>query len=86
MFNSGDIVTLKLTSAEEVVGQLVEENASTLIISKPMSVVSGKTVSLTPYAVSAEADVEITILRSSLICYFKTSSQIADQYNSQTSA
>ena len=85
MFNSGDVVTLKLTSAEEVIGRFVEENTNAITLKKPLSFMMGQQgVGLIPYAFSAPEDAEVAIGRSAVVSFFKTAKRVADQYIKQS--
>lgn len=85
MFNKNDVITVKLTSAEEVIGRFVEETATTIILKKPLSFMMGQQgIGLIPYAFSAPEDAEIALWRTAVVSCFKSSKQVADQYIKQS--
>jgi len=85
MFNKGDVITVKLTSAEEVIGRFVEENSNTILLKKPLTFMMGQQgIGLIPYAFSAPEDADIALWRTAIVSCFKSSKQVADQYIKQT--
>jgi hypothetical protein len=78
---SGDIVTLKLTSAEEVIARLDEETVNSYRLNKPMTLsYTPQGVGLTPWLITAEPDATIEIEKSRIMALTNTTKQAADQY------
>jgi len=85
-FKNGDVVTLKLTSGEELVGKLVEEKADAYKIKTPLTLVmSPQGVGLQQYMFTVEADKAHLFPKSSVTIISKTMKQFADAYQQQTS-
>jgi hypothetical protein len=85
MFKVGDVVSVKLTSSEEVIGRYVEETSNTILLKKPLAFMMGQQgIGLIPYAFSAPEDAELAIWRTAVVSFFKTTKQVADQYMKQT--
>ena len=85
-FKNGDVVTLKLTSSEELVGKLVEEKADAYKIKTPLTLVmSPQGVGLQQYMFTVEADKAHLFPKSSVTIISKTMKQFADAYQQQTS-
>jgi hypothetical protein len=83
--SEGEVVTLKLTSGEELVAKLVEEAVSYYKLSKPL--VLGHTPQgpgLMPYLFTVSPDKEIKLLKNAVTVVEATDKQFADQYIQST--
>lgn len=81
----GEVITLKLTNGEELIGRLVEENAHGIKISKPMALsVSPQGIGMMPFLFTVNPDKEITVSYSSIVVHAATDKQFADQYLQST--
>lgn len=83
--NKNDVVSLKLTTGEEVIGRFDSENDSIIILNKPLSfVMAEQGLSLGPFMISANKDDKITISKLTVIAIIKTNELIAKQYLKQS--
>jgi hypothetical protein len=81
----GEVVTLKLTNGEELIGRLIEENTNGIKISRPMALsVSPQGIGMMPFLFTVNPEKEITINYSSIVVYTGTDKQFADQYLQST--
>jgi hypothetical protein len=81
----GEVVTLKLTSGEEMVAKLVEDGAVYYKLSRPM--VIGHTPQgpgLMPYLFTVHPDKEIKLQKNAVTVAEATDKQFADQYLQST--
>jgi hypothetical protein len=81
----GEVVTLKLTSGEEMVAKLVEDGAAHYKLSRPM--VIGHTPQgpgLMPYLFTVHPDKEIKLQKNAVTVAESTDKQFADQYLQST--
>jgi hypothetical protein len=81
----GEVVTLKLTSGEEMVAKLVEDGAAYYKLSRPM--VIGHTPQgpgLMPYLFTVHPDKEIKLQKNAVTVAEATDKQFADQYLQST--
>lgn len=81
----GEVVTLKLTSGEELVAKLVEDAVSYYKLSKPL--VIGHTPQgpgLMPYLFTVSPDKEIKLMKTAITVVEATDKQFADQYIQST--
>jgi hypothetical protein len=78
----GDIVSLKLTSNDEVIGKLVSDENGTLVLNKPVVLAmaqSGPT--MVPYMLTAEPTVhEFTFKEQHVVHCVPTAKTLASQY------
>jgi len=85
-YKDGDIVTLKLTSGEELVGKLIEEKDNAYKIKTPLTLVMGQGgIGLQQYLFTAEVDKSHLFPKSSVTIITKTMKQFAEAYQKQTS-
>ena len=83
--SAGEVVTLKLTSGEELVARLVEDAVSYYKIGKPL--VLGHTPQgpgLMPYLFTVSPDKEVKLLKTAVTVAEATDKQFADQYLQST--
>lgn len=82
---TGSVVTLKLSSGEELIARLEEENAEGISIIKPMVLsMTPKGPGLMPYLFTVSPDQKITINNSAIIVVADTDKDFADQYLTST--
>ena len=83
--SKGEVISLKLTSGEEIVARLAEETDTHYKLSKPL--VIGHTpqgVGLMPYLFTVSPDKDIKLLKSTVTVAEATDKQFADQYTQST--
>ncbi len=81
----GEVITLKLTSGEELVAKLTEETATYYKLSKPMVIGMGaKGPGLKPYLFTVSPDKEIKLLKTTVTVAESTDKQFADQFVQST--
>ena len=86
-YQIGDTVSFKLSSGEEIVSRLEEETPTSYKLHKPMVLVMQQQgLGLAPFMFSVSPDAKFVIQASSVSCVAKTESEIAKQYQSQTSS
>jgi hypothetical protein len=85
-----DVVTIKLVSGEEIIGQFVINTGDGITLKKPLvPVPTGKgSIGLAPYIMSSDylvgGDPDILFNNSTIISVVKTSAQFRDSYLQQT--
>jgi hypothetical protein len=83
--SEGSVVTLKLTSGEEIVAKLVEDNALYYKLSKPMVIGMGpKGPGLMPYLFTIDPEKEIKLFKGTVTVAEATDKLFADQFIEQT--
>jgi hypothetical protein len=77
----GEVITLKLTSGEEIIARFVEDTAHGYKISKPTSItVTPQGLGLVPFAFTVSPNDDIVIKEHAVIMMTATEKQFADQY------
>jgi hypothetical protein len=86
-YKTGDTVSLKLISGEEVVGRIGEPTQDVVILTKPMTFIMGpQGLGMVPYMFSAPKDAKIKIKENAIVAIVKTDDQINTQYIAQTTS
>ena len=82
----GEVITIKLTSGEELVAKLVEEHSDYIKITKSMVLTAGPNgLAMVPYLFTVEQDKEIRMSKNTITVMAPTMKPAADQYLSSTS-
>lgn len=81
----GEVITLKLTSGEELVAKLSEETATYYKLSRPMVIGMGeKGPGLMPYLFTVHPDKEVKLLKTTVTVAEATDKVFADQFIQST--
>jgi hypothetical protein len=82
----GEVVTLKLTSGEELIGKMVEETDTTFKVSRPMVLtLNAKGIGMTPYLFTVNPNSDVSVYKTAIAASIGTDKEIADSYLSETS-
>lgn len=83
--SAGEVVTLKLTSGEELVARLDEETPTHYKLTKPMVIGMGQQgPGLMPYLFTVSPDKTIPLLKSTVTVAVSSDKVFADQYMQNT--
>jgi len=79
--SAGEVITLKLTSGEEIVAKLIEETPTHYKLSKPMVIGMGqKGPGLMPYLFTVAPEKEVKLLKTTVTVAEATDKTFADQF------
>lgn len=82
----GEVITLKLTSGEELVAKLLEDGSVYYKLSRPMVIGMGQQgPGLMPYLFTVHPDKEVKLLKSTVTVAEATDAAFAKQFLEQTS-
>mgnify|MGYP006078422587 FL=1 len=85
-YKVGDVVSLKLSSGEEILGRLEAEVENNVTLKKPMVLIAQeKGLGLAPFMFSVSPDGKFVMKANAVSCVAKTESEISKQYMAQTS-
>ena len=86
-YKVGDIVSIKLSSGEEMVATLDKEEKDQVILKKPLMLVAGKDggMGLAPFMFTVDQDARFTVKLNSIICIVKTAKDASSTYVQSTS-
>jgi hypothetical protein len=83
--SAGEVITLKLTSGEEIVAKLIEETPTHYKLSKPMVIGMGqKGPGLMPYLFTVAPEKEVKLLKTTVTVAEATDKTFADQFITST--
>jgi hypothetical protein len=81
----GEVITVKLTSGEEIVAKLVEETPTYYKLSRPMVIGMGQQgPGLMPYLFTVHPDKEVKLSKSTVTLAEATDKNFADQFIQST--
>ena len=81
----GEVITLKLTSGEEIVAKLAEDGPMHYKLNRPMVIgMSPQGPALMPYLFTVNPDKEVKLNKSTVVMAEATDKQFADQFIQQT--
>ena len=84
--SSGEVVTIKLTSGEELVARLDSETDTHIKLTKTMVLTAGPNgLAMVPYLFTVEQDKVISLNKSTITVIAATMKPAADQYLTSTS-
>ena len=85
-FKSGDIISAKLISGEEIVSKLGEETETTYEFQRPVSLSIGpQGAALTPYIITASADNLIIVVdKNKVIAVAEAQKEVCAEYTKAT--
>lgn len=85
--SAGEVITLKLTSGEEIVARLSEETPTYYKLSHPQVIGMGpKGPGLMPYLFTVSPEKDIKLLKTTVTVSEATDKQFADQYIQSTTS
>lgn len=83
--SAGEVITLKLTSGEELVAKLVEETPTYYKLSRPMVIGQGpQGPGLMPYLFTVHPDKEVKLLKAAVTVAEPTDENFAKQFIQST--
>jgi hypothetical protein len=83
--SEGEVITLKLTSGEEIVAKLVEDSAAYYKLKNPQVIGMGpKGPGLMPYLFTVDPNKEIKLLKTTVTVAEATDKSFADQFIQST--
>lgn len=82
---TGEVVTIKLTSGEELVAKLIDENEKQYKLSKPMVLSAGpKGIGMVPYLFTVDPEKDVKLNKNTVTVIESTDKNFADSYISST--
>lgn len=84
-YKTGDTVSLKLSSGEELVARLEEESDTTYVLHKPLMLANTpQGIGLAPFMFTVSQDAKIKINNKNVLTIVKTADEFAKQYVEST--
>jgi hypothetical protein len=81
----GQIISMKLTSGDEVVGKVVGQTVEGLTISKPVILAASRDgLAMVPFMMTASPDGDYLFKANNIMCTAETNQQVSDAYIQST--
>ena len=85
-FKENDVVSLKISSGEEVIGRYLREDDAYFYITKPnVLMMNPQGMGMVPFMFTVNPDQDYAISKNSIITFSITDGDVAKQYLSKTS-
>jgi len=83
--SEGDVITLKLSSGEEIIAKFVSEDLTSITLEKAlMLAMSQKGIGMAPYVMTVDPDTALSFNKNLIIMTAESDKEIANQYVYQT--
>ena len=77
----GQIISMKLTSGDEVVGKVSGQTAEGITLSKPVILAASRDgLAMVPFMMTADPDGEYLFKINNIMCVVNTNQQVSDAY------
>lgn len=77
----GEVITLKLTSGEEMIGKLTDDNQTYYKLSRPMVLTMGQQgIGMAPYLFTVDPEKEVKIAKATVVVAEATAKDFSDSY------
>lgn len=84
-FSDNDVVSLKLSSGEEIVGRFTKDDLVSITLHKPLMIaMTPKGPAMAPVMMTVNPDAGLTFSKSLVVAIAETDRDIANQYMFQT--
>lgn len=84
--STGDVITIKLTSGEEIIATLVEEHADYYKVSKPRALTSAEGgIGMVPFVFTVDPARDVKLYKTTVSIAEPTEKEFAASYTSATS-
>jgi hypothetical protein len=85
-YKVGDVVSIKVSSGEEMIARLEEENDNYIVARKPLMLVANQQgMGLAPFMFTVDSDAKFKIRTASIICIVKSAKEAVESYTKSTS-
>jgi hypothetical protein len=84
-FSDGDVITLKLSSGEEIIAKYVSEDLTSITVEKAlMLAMSQKGIGMAPYVMTVDPETKLSFNKHLVMLTAESDKDIANQYIYQT--
>ena len=84
-YKVGDVISIKLSSGEEMIARFEDENEEVVTIAKPYILIAAQNgMALAPYMFTIAPDTKVKLKINNVICIVKSAKDAADMYIKQS--
>jgi hypothetical protein len=85
LYKKNDVISLKLSSGEELIGRLAEEKDDSLILEKPLCLTATRDgMGLAPFMFTVNQENKFQFRKTGIVCIAKTEVEMARNYIQST--
>ena len=84
-YTTGDVISVRLSSGEEIVGKLLTDETSTMKLKQPlMAMMSEKGLAMIPLMLTVNPEADLIVNKNQIIITAKSHKEVADHYLEST--
>ena len=84
-YATGDVVSVRLSSGEEIVGKLLDDNEKTIKLKQPLSaIMSEKGLAMLPFMLTVNVEADLVVNKNQIMITAKSIKEVADHYLKST--
>lgn len=84
-YKQNDVVSIKFSSGEEIVTKLIQQDSTSVTVSKPLSLTATQQgMGLTPFMFTVDPEANFKLNSSAIMCITKTQEEMAKNYIQST--
>tara|TARA_B100002019_G_scaffold292963_1_gene318014 strand:- start:306 stop:599 length:294 start_codon:yes stop_codon:yes gene_type:complete len=84
-YATGDVVSVRLSSGEEIVGKLLDDNEKTIKLKQPLSaIMSEKGLAMLPFMLTVNPEADLVVNKNQIMITAKSIKEVADHYLQST--
>jgi len=84
-YATGDVVSVRLSSGEEIVGKLLDDNDKTIKLKQPLSaIMSEKGLAMLPFMLTVNPEADLVVNKNQIMITAKSIKEVADHYLQST--
>jgi len=80
-YSTGDVVSVRLSTGEEIVGKLLEDNEKTIKLKQPLSaVMAEKGLAMIPFMMTVNPETDLIINKNHIMITAKSHKEVSDHF------
>ncbi len=84
-YKVGDVISIKLSSGEEMIARFEDENEDVVTVAKPYILIAAQNgMALAPYMFTIAPDTKVKLKINNVICVVKSAKDASDMYIKQS--
>jgi len=84
-YTTGDVISVRLSSGEEIVGKLLADDTNTMKLKQPLAaMMSEKGLAMIPFMLTVDPEKDLTVSKNQIVITAKSNKEVADHYLQST--
>ena len=85
-YKQNDIITIALISGQEVLGKLISEDDTSIVIRRPLTIAFGpQGAAFQPFTMTGDSEGEVSFMKDKVVAVLKTNKETTEGYRAATS-